>query len=558
MDTQTRVIAGRYELINRIGVGGVAYVYLARDQYLGRLVAIKVLTPGAAADPAFVERFKREAKAIAGLKHPNIVTVYDWGSGPEADYMVMEYVPGGNLADHLRKENHLGEAEALEIASGVASALEAAHQCGIIHRDIKPRNVLLDAEGRPEVADFGAAQAQGLTHLTQTNAVVGTASYLSPEQAQGRAVDERSDVYSLGVVLYEMLTGRPPFTGESMVDVAMQHVGADPVPPRQLEPEVSPETEAVILKALAKNPADRYQNARAMREAIQRAQRNLERTAAIVRSGRLESAPQRSTLMVPPIRARTAGRQLPPPETTRFDPLRALLVAIPILALVIVAAAALALHGKGASTQAGSRTSHGSVRSTVRPARAHPTAAPTRVVANVHPAHQKPAPAHRAQHSHPVAAVPQATSVPATSAPATSPPSLPASAPVQPAPTTPPSGPVEASAQGSTRSPTDTVILFYTLVGEHRFADARALWSPSLQSTYAPSVYIDQRFAPTQSITVQRAAASPPSGGTDTVEVSLTEVVGPPGQVRHYSGSWQLVNSGSGWLLNWPNLRQTS
>ncbi|HZQ99975.1 MAG TPA: protein kinase [Chloroflexota bacterium] len=270
--TAPRLVAGRYELGSPIGAGGMASVYLARDVRLDRPVAVKLLASSFAADPRAVERFRREARAAAGLGHPNVVAVYDWGRDGEAYYLVMEYVDGENLRQLLDRRGPLPEDEALGIAAAVAEALEAAHARGIVHRDVKPHNVMIDGRGRVKVGDFGIAQASDAATLTTTrSSVLGSAYYLSPEQARGQHVDARSDLYSLGVLLYELLAGRPPFVGDSPVAVAVQHLGAAPAPLRSLRPDVSAATEDVVARAMAKDPTARFPTAGAMRGAIERA-----------------------------------------------------------------------------------------------------------------------------------------------------------------------------------------------------------------------------------------------------------------------------------------------
>jgi serine/threonine-protein kinase len=239
----------------------MAKVFKATDTRLGRTVAIKVLAPEYAHNQDYVQRFQREATAAARLNSPNIVGVYDSGSAGDVHYLVMEYVQGRTLAEVLAQDGRLLPERAIEIADHIASALSAAAAAGIVHRDIKPGNVMLTADGQVKVMDFGIARMDTGQTVAQTQAVMGTASYLSPEQAQGGPVDSRSDLYSLGVVLYEMLTGRPPFAGDSAVSVAMQHVQDSPTPPSQLATGTPPALDAVIMRALAKNPANRYQSA---------------------------------------------------------------------------------------------------------------------------------------------------------------------------------------------------------------------------------------------------------------------------------------------------------
>ena len=271
-DREPVVLNGRYELHARIARGGMAEVFLARDQVLDRSVAVKVLFPEFATDPAFVERFRREAQSAANLTHPAIVGVYDWGSYRGTYFIVMEYVRGRSLAEILRAEGTLHPDRAADIATDIAGALYFAHRNGVVHRDIKPGNVLITPQGHVKVTDFGIARAVGgnTDNLTQAGSVMGTATYFSPEQAQGLAVDPRSDLYSLGVVLYEMVCGHPPFTGDSPVAIAYQHVQGTPTPPRQVDPAIPQALEAITLKLLAKNPANRYASGEELRADLRR------------------------------------------------------------------------------------------------------------------------------------------------------------------------------------------------------------------------------------------------------------------------------------------------
>jgi serine/threonine-protein kinase len=256
------VYNGRYELSSQVARGGTAQVYLARDLLLDRPVALKVLFPELSMDATFVERFRREAQAAANLSHPNIVPVFDWGQSESTYFIVMEYVDGEALSAIIRTQAPLDQTQSASIAADIAKALSYAHRHAVVHRDVKPGNVLITSDGQVKVTDFGIARAMGADEqVTQTGLVMGTATYFSPEQAQGLEVDGRSDIYSLGVVLYEMLTGRPPFAGESPVSIAYQHVRETPPPPRSINPAISASLEVIVSQAMAKIPAERYQTA---------------------------------------------------------------------------------------------------------------------------------------------------------------------------------------------------------------------------------------------------------------------------------------------------------
>ena len=264
-----KVLGGRYQLGEMIGTGGMADVYIAQDQRLSREVAVKILRSDLAKDSTFVSRFRKEAKAAAGLNHPGIVAVYDSGEEP-APYIVMELVSGHTLRELIHDGERLPLDRALEIGAGILAALDYSHQRGIVHRDIKPANVMITNKGDVKVMDFGIARAMddlGAT-LTSTWNVVGTAQYLSPEQALGEVADAPTDIYSTGCLLYELLTGRPPFTGETPVSIAYQHVSGVPAPARELQPDLPESVEVVLTVALAKKPEDRYLSASAMLEDI--------------------------------------------------------------------------------------------------------------------------------------------------------------------------------------------------------------------------------------------------------------------------------------------------
>src|SRR5918996_3473205 len=265
----------RYQITRKLGSGGMANVYLAEDQELGRRVAIKVLDDRHASDNQFVERFRREAKNAAGLSHPNIVSIYDRGEAEGSYYIAMEYVEGRSLKDRIVSHGPLPLSAAIEVTRQILRALGFAHRRGIVHRDIKPHNVLLaqdgpgDGEPRFKVTDFGISRTTA-SQMTEAGSIVGTAQYLSPEQARGAAVDQRSDIYSVGIVLFELLTGRLPFTGDTPLEIAMKHLSEIPKPPSEVRPEVPADLDMVVLRALAKDPADRYESAQEMERELAR------------------------------------------------------------------------------------------------------------------------------------------------------------------------------------------------------------------------------------------------------------------------------------------------
>ena len=343
-------LSDRYQIGEVLGFGGMSEVHLARDLRLHRDVAIKVLRADLARDPSFYLRFRREAQNAAALNHPAIVAVYDTGeaetpSGP-LPYIVMEYVDGVTLRDIVHTDGPLPPRRALEVIADACQALNFSHQNGIIHRDVKPANIMITKTGAVKVMDFGIARAIADTgnSVTQTAAVIGTAQYLSPEQARGETVDARSDVYSLGCVLYEVLTGEPPFVGDSPVAVAYQHVREDPVPPSLRRAGISPELDAVVLKALAKNPENRYQSAAEMRADLVR-----------VHSGEKPEAPKvltdaERTQLLASVRGRVAARDGGYPLRPGGPRSRWLAVAAALAVLTVVVT--LAIYTLGGSTRA--------------------------------------------------------------------------------------------------------------------------------------------------------------------------------------------------------------
>ena len=348
-------LGGRYEIGELLGRGGMAEVHLGHDTRLGRPVAVKMLRPDYARDPSFQVRFRREAHSAASLNHPSVVAVYDTGedeyAGNPVPYIVMEYVEGSTLRELLTSGSRLVPERALEIVDGVLEALSYSHQQGIVHRDIKPANVMLNKAGEVKVMDFGIARAMddmGAT-MTQTSAVIGTAQYLSPEQARGEQVDARSDLYSAGCLLYELLTGRPPFVGDSPVSVAYQHVREEPVPPSRLDPDVPASVDAIVLKALAKDRERRYQSAGEMRRDVAAALAGRPVAAALPPPAESTQVMSRTTVLP------GATSYAPPPPADRRDNRGGRALGYALLAVAVVAvfviAALLARSLLGGGTQ---------------------------------------------------------------------------------------------------------------------------------------------------------------------------------------------------------------
>ena len=359
--TGTRVLGGRYVLGEVLGTGGMAAVWRARDEVLGREVAVKVLSPQFAADPGFLARFEREARHAAGLSHPRLVTVFDCGVDGDMPFIVMELIAGRTLRQVLDEAGMLPPGEAVRVAAAVCEALEVAHAAGVVHRDIKPANIVLAAGGEVKVLDFGIARAEGGSGGTRTLGVLGTAAYLSPEQASGRPAGPQADLYSLGCVLFEMLTGAPPFAADSAVGLAYRQVHDDPGPPSARRPGLPERLDQITARLLAKDPADRAPSAAAARAGL---------LAAL--------GPDATVVLAPP-----AGEPVPgmPARRGRWRPRPAEAVLATALAAALAALAAVLLTAPAGHA--------GSAAPPARPAATHPAATPT--------AHQPP----RVRHHHP-------------------------------------------------------------------------------------------------------------------------------------------------------------
>jgi len=348
------VYTNRYEIVRHVARGGMAEVYLAHDRLLDRNVALKVLFPEFARDPSFVQRFRREAQAAANLNHPNIVAVYDWGEEDGTYFIVMEYVEGETLREKIRSNVRLTADEAADIGVDVAAALAFAHRGGVVHRDVKPGNILITPTGQVKVTDFGIARAGGVSEgLTQTGSVMGTATYFSPEQAQGLPVDARSDVYALGVVLYEMVSGVPPFSGDTPVAIAYKHVREDPPAPTTHNPDLPAPFEQIVAVAMAKNPADRYPSADDLRADLLRFRRG-QPVGAVPMTALVAEVPEMATAAMAATRVGEMTAIGVTPVAAGAPPRRGAFIAtLSIVLLLVVALIALLVHqlsSSGAST----------------------------------------------------------------------------------------------------------------------------------------------------------------------------------------------------------------
>jgi len=302
MILMSKLLAGRYELIEKIGEGGMAVVYKAKDRLLNRYVAIKILRPEFTQDEQFLDSFKRESQAAAGLQHPNIVSIYDVGRTGNINFIVMELVDGRPLSDFIKENGHLDYKTTIDIAKQVASALAIAHKHQIIHRDVKPHNIMITSDGVAKLTDFGIARAvSNATMVADTSKIIGSVHYFSPEQARGAYVDERSDIYSLGIVMFEMLTGRVPFDGETPVEVALKHINEDVPSPAKLVPGIPPALDKVVLKATDKYQTERYKSADEMLEALKNVEFVTQMVGDRVFAGETDNKPRRDESLVAPV-----------------------------------------------------------------------------------------------------------------------------------------------------------------------------------------------------------------------------------------------------------------
>jgi beta-lactam-binding protein with PASTA domain len=339
------LIGGRYELGRQLGAGGMARVYLGHDRLLDREVAVKVLAEPYASDPQFVERFRREASAAAGLNHPNIVAVYDRGEANGSYYIVMEYLSGPDLKQVIRRRAPLPPLQAIDFAQQILAALGAAHRRDVVHRDVKPQNVLVAEDGHLKVTDFGIARAGAQTDMTEAGSVIGTAQYLSPEQARGDEVTAASDCYAVGIVLYEMLTGRVPFDGDRPVAVAMKQISDEPASPRTVEPSVPPELESVVMRALAKRPSERYRTAGEFSRALSEARTALDGSGSTTSVMPAAGATTAETRVMDPVTGPTRVAPPPPDEPPGERRRRWPWVVAGIVLLAALAAAGFLLFG---------------------------------------------------------------------------------------------------------------------------------------------------------------------------------------------------------------------
>ena len=512
------LVGGRYRIGDLIARGGMASVYRGHDEQLDRPVAIKLMRPELAEDPGFAARFEAEARSVAAVAHPNVVSIYDVGTDGMS-YIVMELVEGGDVAQLITRERSVPPTRAAQIAADAAAALQAAHEAGVVHRDVKPGNILLRSDGRATVADFGIARATGEGTLTKTGATLGSVDYFSPEQARGERADERSDVYALGVVLFELLAGRRPFRGDTPYAVATARIGRPPPDPRDIAPAVPAGVAAIAMRAMSESPHDRYPTAAAMRDDL----------VAWVDEVTAPATPRPGTTVVPviaPVEADAERAVVPAPLPVAHERRRRIPAWAPLLLLVLL------LGGGG--YLAGRLLIAGDPPDEVLPdvelgpigGVAFDTATPS------------PSP------------TPSATATPEPTPTVTATPAAPAPTPVPtpppPAATAAPTPPAVAIA-----GPDDSVAAFYGHVVDGRFDDAYALWSARMKATYPRQENLDGRFANTAAIRFSNLFTASQTATTATVQANFTETYD-SGASRSFVGYWRLVRVDGRWLLDEP------
>ena len=546
-----RLVVGRYELLERIGRGGMADVFRAHDRSLQRDIALKMMRPEFAGDAEFVERFHREAEALGAIDHANIVRVIDYGASPDGPFIAMELVSGGTLRDLMRACGRVDQYAAAEIAAGIADGLEAAHIRGVLHRDLKPENVLLDAEGRPKIADFGIARLAAATAITKAGELLGTPQYLAPEQMSGDVIDERADVYALGVMLHEMLTGQQPTGGTTPSEIVARRLRSDPRPPARLV-ALAPAMNALVLRALARDPARRFRRAADLRDALLRVRRPAPRVPSHPRVLRLRLPPVAP--LIAALAVLTASIRNAANRVDRVAPLR---VALPTIGLpapprMPVVAVRWPTLGRVVAAVASWRARHGGPR--------RRSAAPLMALLALVAAFVAGTLASATRPTE-VAPLSAATSAPAptaavladTSSPAPSSSGEPTAEPIA-VPTPAPSVATPAPVVATKGDPAGAILAFYELISGHDYASALGMWSDRMRATYPPQTNIWGRFDRTRSIVARSASVTSANPGSAAVAVDLIETLS-DGTIRHWVGSWYLVRSGPGWLLDQPGLR---
>jgi serine/threonine protein kinase len=555
------LLSGRYRLGPLLGEGGMAVVHRGRDEVLGREVAVKLLRAQYAADEEFVRRFRQEARNAASLSHPSIAPVFDTGVDGEDQYIVMQLVEGQDLDQVLDERGALPVAEALRIGMAVAEALQAAHDRGIIHRDVKPGNILLTSEGEVRVVDFGIARALGDARTTTAGLMLGSVQYCSPEQVLGEPVGVPSDVYSLGIVLYELLTGVRPFDGPSPASVALRRLHEPPIPPSE-QADLPPGLDEIVLRALARRPDDRFASAASFAAAIREWWRARRRASPATSSTprlaipRGEPAGEAAAAMTIAVPAPGAGGSIrrgrgprdgaagftphAPSSRPRADrddsrPRGAALWVLPLAALVLVAAALWTVRGIAPGDRGGVLGATGS------PAASDAGLAPGGSQSLAPPATPSSSPSPSPS--------PSAVPTPPPTPDPTPRPSLPPTPAPTPVATDPPAAPPTADSPGA------VVARFYDLVETHEFDAAAALWSDRMRAEYPPDEYIDGRFSRTTRIDLLRneVLSLDADSGTAVVAVDLVEHRTVEPTPRRFTGRWDMVLTDDGWRMDEPH-----